>query len=308
MSQAIDRTKVALEPFHIDKYVAAVESSGAKVSPMTDDVGALIWLDYGQPEELAKLLDENPQIEWVQLPFAGVDAFSGILSRKVRFTSAKGSYAEPVAEHAMALALALGRIIPERARTQTWGRKHANSFYDSKILIVGGGGITAELLKFLSPYRAEITVVRKHPGSTLQGCHEVPFTALDEYLPQADLVFLACALTSETTQLFNRRRFQAMKDTAVIVNVARGGVIDTDALVAALNSAEIAGAAVDVTDPEPLPDGHPLWSADNVLITPHTADTIDQVIRLFSLRIAENVLAYQGKGQWVGLVDPNLGY
>ena len=308
MNQAIDRTKVALEPFHIDQYVAAVESSGAKVSPITDDVGALIWLDYGQPEVLAKVLDANPQIEWVQLPFAGVDAFSEILSRKVRFTSAKGSYAEPVAEHAMALALALGRIIPERARAQTWGRKFANSFYDSKILIVGGGGITEELLKFLSPYHAEITVVRKHPGTTLQGCHEVPFTALDEYLPQADLVFLACALTSETTQLFNRRRFQAMKDTAVIVNVARGGVIDTDALVAALNSAEIAGAAVDVTDPEPLPDGHPLWSADNVLITPHTADTKDQVIRLFSLRIAENVLAYQGKGQWVGQVDPNLGY
>lgn len=299
---------VAIEPKAFPEYVAAVIEAGGQVVPMSQDVKALIWLDYSQPKALADLLDENPQIEWVQLPFAGVDAFSEIIKRPIRFTSAKGSYREPVAEHALALSLALMRIIPERVRTQTWGRQFAESLYDSNVLIFGGGGITEELVKILAPFRSNVTVVRKRPNPVSGAAKTVSFDQLDLELPHADLVILAAALTAETHQLFDANKFALMKNSAYLVNIARGPMINTKDLIEALNSEVIAGAAVDVTDPEPLPDGHPLWSAKNVIITPHSADTRKQVVRLFSERIRENVGAYSSGFGWVGIVDPVFGY
>jgi phosphoglycerate dehydrogenase-like enzyme len=244
----------------------------------------------------------------VQLPFAGVDAFAEIINRPIRFTSAKGAYREPVAEHALALSLALMRIIPERVRATSWGRQFADSLYDSNVLIFGGGGITEELLKLLAPFRAKVTVVRNRAIPLSGATKTVGFDQLDEELPHADLVILASALTSQTQHAFNAARFALMKPSAYLVNVARGPVIHTQDLIAALNNEVIAGASVDVTDPEPLPEGHALWSAKNVIITPHSADTRKQVVRLFSVRIRENVIAF-GKGSgWVGEVDPKFGY
>lgn len=299
---------IAIEPKSFPEYESAVRDGGGEVVPMSKSVKALIWTDYSNPEALDKLLDENPQVDWVQLPFAGVDAFSKVIMRPMRFTSAKGSYREPVAEHALTLALALLRIIPERVRQKTWGRKFAGSLYDAKVLIFGGGGIAEELLKLLSPFRSKVTVVRKHPTTLAGASKTVGFERLDEELPSADVVILAAALTAETTHLFDRSKFELMKPEAVLVNIARGPMIDTNDLIWALNEEIIAGAAVDVTEPEPLPDGHVLWSAKNIIITPHTADTRVQVVRLFSDRIRENVRAYESGTGWVGVVDPALGY
>lgn len=300
--------QVAMEPKVIPEYLQAVADSGAEVVPIGPDVRALIWLDYSKPQALSDILDENPQIEWVQLPFAGVDAFSEIIKRPIRFTSAKGSYREPVAEHALALSLALMRIIPERVRTQTWGRQFADSLYDCNVLIFGGGGITEELIKLLTPFRARVTVIRKRPISLEGAVKMLGLEHLEAELPKSDLVILAAALTPETKHIIDQRKLALMKPTAYLVNIARGPIINTDHLVSALNSEVIAGAAVDVTEPEPLPDGHALWSAKNIIITPHSADTRKQVVRLFSDRIRENVIAYgAGKG-WVGEVDPILGY
>jgi len=304
----LDKTKVTIAPKSFPAYEQAVLDSGCILSPLDDSVGALIWTDYSDPQGLAKTLSENPQLEFVQLPFAGVDAFQEVLAAPVRFACAKGSYREPVAEHALTLALALGRVIPERVNTKTWGRKFAASLYDANILIVGAGGITEELIKQLAPFRADITVVRNKSEQLAGANRTVQLDQLDQYLPAADWVFLACSLTDATRGLFDLERFGKMKPTAYFVNVARGAVVVTDDLVSALNSELIAGAGVDVTDPEPLPDGHALWEAKNVIITPHTADTNAQVVRLFSVRIRENLAAYQGLGDWVGLVDPVLGY
>jgi len=300
--------QVAMEPKVFPEYLEAAAEAGAQVVPMNSTVKALIWLDYSQPQALAELLDQNPQIEWVQLPFAGVDAFADIIKRPMLFTSAKGSYREPVAEHALALSLALMRVIPERVVTKTWGRQFADSLYDSNVLIFGGGGITEELLKLLAPFRTKVTVIRKNP-SPMQGAWQtLGFERLDTELPNADLVILAAALTGETRYLFDAGKFALMKPTAYLVNIARGPMVNTSDLIGALNQEAIAGAAVDVTDPEPLPDGHPLWNAKNIIITPHTADTRKQVVRLFSDRIRENLRAYgQGK-PLVGVVDPELGY
>lgn len=124
----------------------------------------------------------------------------------------------------------------------------------------------------------------------------------------ADFVVLACALTEQTKGLFNRWAFRAMKNSAYLVNVARGAVVVTNDLMDSLAAGEIAGAALDVTDPEPLPTGHPLWDAPNLIITPHTADTDAQVVRMFAERIAVNVSSLVNKTSWVGLVDKQLGY
>ena len=305
---SIDKSLVTIAPKSFPAYEQAVSESGCSISEIGEKVGVLIWTDYSDPKGLEKLIKVNPQLEFVQLPFAGVDAFTNVLDLPVRFACAKGSYREPVAEHALTLALALGRVIPERVRATSWGRKHADSLYDSKIVIVGGGGITEELIKLLSPFRANITVVRNR-DLPLAGANKVVlFEDLDSVLTSADWVILACSLTVKTRGLFDLARFSLMKPTSYLVNIARGPVVMTDDLVQALNEGVLAGAAVDVTDPEPLPEGHALWSAKNIIITPHTADTNAQVIKAFSIRIKENLAAYQGKGDWVGLVDPELGY
>ncbi|MFM6971293.1 MAG: D-isomer specific 2-hydroxyacid dehydrogenase family protein [Rhodoluna sp.] len=300
--------QIAIEPKSFPEYEAAARESGGDVVPMSKSVTAVIWTDYAQPEALDKLLEQNPQVDWVQLPFAGVDAFSNVIKRPVRFTSAKGSYREPVAEHALTLALALLRVIPERVRETTWGRKFAGSLYDSNVLVFGGGGITEELLKLLAPFRSKVTVVRKRKIPLPGANKTVGFEELNKELPNADVVILAAALTDETKHLFNKSKFELMKPESVLVNIARGPMIDTADLIQALEVGTIAGAAVDVTEPEPLPDGHPLWTAKNIIITPHTADTRAQVVRLFSDRIRENVKAYATGSGWVGEVNPELGY
>jgi phosphoglycerate dehydrogenase-like enzyme len=255
------------------------------------------------------MLKQNPQIEWVQLPFAGVDAFAEILSSPVRFTSAKGSYKEPVAEHALALSLALGRKLPVRVKATSWGKREAVSFYDSNVLIVGAGGITEELIGMLKPFRASISVCRNQAEVPVSGSSEVfGLERLSQKISQADLVVIACALTDSTRGLFDLGLLSKMKPTAFLVNVARGPIIKTADLLTALDQGLIAGAAVDVTDPEPLPDGHPMFGRDDLIVTPHTADTKEIVMRHFALRVQQNVKAFLGQGPWIGQVDPERGY
>ena len=300
---------IALEPKKFPAYIEAIESVGGKVTALDAEVRAMVWTDYADVAGLEKTLDQNPQLEWVQLPFAGVDAFASVLKRPITFTSAKGSYAEPVAEHALALALALGRIIPERVRAKSWGRKFADSLFDEDVLIIGGGGIAVELVHMLAPFRSKISVIRKRPDEGfLDGVEVLGFESFLSELPKAKFVFLACALTAETRFLFGREAFAQMRNDAYLVNVARGEVIDQEALFEALTDSEIAGAGIDVTYPEPLPDSSPLWALENLIITPHTADTPAMVIRMFSERLHVNVAAWLAGNSLTGTVDPDLGY
>lgn len=300
---------VAIEPKSFPDYEKALELGGAKLSPMGPDVRGLIWTDYSSPAALGELIDRNPQLEWVQLPFAGVDAFAKQLEKKVLFTSAKGAYREPVAEHALMLALALGRKLPFRIKAASWGKREAFSFYDSKVLLVGAGGISEELTKLLAPFRAEITVVRNNADLPFSGAKKVAgLDKLDSLIPEADLVIVTCALTDQTRGLISYKRLSLFKPTAYLVNVARGPIVVSDDLIRALDDGLLAGAGLDVTDPEPLPDGHAFFGRDDLILTPHTADTKEIVTRLFATRIEQNVKAFLGNGAWVGEVSPSLGY
>ena len=217
-------------------------------------------------------------------------------------------YTEPVAEHTLALALACLRDLPDAPHAASWGRPAATTLFDQPVTIVGAGGIAASLIGLLQPFRADITVVRQRP-EPLQGADRtVGVDALKDALSTALVVVLALAVTPTTRRLIDADTLAAMRPDCVLVNIARGAVVDTDALVAALQNGTIARAALDVTDPEPLPDGHPLWALPNCLITPHTADTVEMTVPLLEARIRANVRHFGNGEPLEGIVDVELGY
>jgi len=256
------------------------------------------------------VLAARPRISWVQLPQAGIERAvdAGVIDHERRWTSAKGAYAEPVAEHALALLLAGLRQLTVRARARSWGEPGGVSLYGQPVTIVGGGGIATELLRLLEPFRTQVTVVRRHPEPLPGAARMIGADRLAEALPGARAVVLTLALTPETKGLIGRTELAAMERDAWLVNVARGGLVDTGALLDALLSGRIGGAALDVTDPEPLPPGHPLFNLPNCLITPHTADTEEMTRPLLADRIAENVRRLAAGQELIGQVDPDLGY
>lgn len=298
-----------------DAFVAAVRAGGGQVAKLGADTRGLVWLSYGGADALRATLDSHPAIEWVQLPYAGVDAFAGLLAEFADrplplWTSAKGAYSQPVAEHALTLVLALLRVLPERVRAVSWpaGAKTGTSLFGLTVLIVGAGGIAVELIRLLEPFGVRVTIVRRSAGDVPGAEATVTSDRLLEVLPGADVVVIAAASTAGTRRLIGEPELTAMKRTAVLVNIARGDLVDTEALAAALASGAIAGAGVDVTDPEPLPDGHPLWTEPNIIITPHSADTPQMTAPLLAERIRENVAAFVGDGRFVGVVDTAAGY
>jgi phosphoglycerate dehydrogenase-like enzyme len=208
----------------------------------------------------------------------------------------------------LALALAGLRVLPERIRAHSWGSPAGASLYGAPVTILGGGGIGVELLRLLAPYGCEVTIVRRQAVPLANAARTVSTDRLLDVLPGALVVFVALALTPATIGIIGPKELAAMDERAWLVNVARGRHVHTDALVEALRNGTIAGAGVDVTDPEPLPDGHPLWKARNCIITPHTADTWDMVLPRLAARITDNVARFGAGEPLVGLVDPDAGY
>jgi phosphoglycerate dehydrogenase-like enzyme len=288
----------------------AIRRGGGEVVTLDQDPVGLVWTDGRAMDALRAALATRPEISWVQLPAAGVEwAFTaGVVDRQRRWTSAKGAFAEPVAEHALALILAGLRQLKVRARARSWGEPAGESLFDQPVTVVGAGGIATVLLRLLEPFRTPVTVVRQHAEPLPGAQRTVRTDKLAEALADARAVVLALALTPQTRGLIGRAELAAMRPDAWLVNVARGGVVDTGALVEALQKGQIGGAALDVTDPEPLPAGHPLWDLPNCLITPHTADTEEMIEPLLAGRIADNVRRLAAGQELVGQIDPDLGY
>lgn len=301
---------IAVRPQGTREFITdAVRDGGGDVVDLAD-ARALVWTDEDAPQELSRLLSTHEHIEWVQLPWAGVEPYAeaGVFDTARTWTSGKGVYAEPVAEHALALALAGLRELPRFAQEVSWSAQAGISLIGGAITIFGGGGITRELIRLLRPFDPTITVVRKTP-EPMDGVDRVlAFDHRYEALKGADVIVLALALTPETAGVISRVEFELMEPHAWLVNVARGQHVVTEDLVIALREDVIGGAALDVTDPEPLPDGHPLWRLPNCLITPHTANTDDMAKPLLSARIAENVRRFATGDELIGVVDPELGY
>lgn len=285
-----------------------VAGGGVVVPP--EEAEGVVWADAGDAGGLSKLLDDQPGIRWVQLPWAGIEPYVEVVRAHddLVWACAKGVYAEPVGEHALALALACRRSLGAFVRAGRWTKGRGEYLLGSRVTIVGGGGITETLLRLLGPFGCEVTVVRSTPRPLAGADRVVASSELDEALTGADVVVLALALTAETTGLIDRRRLDLVAPGGVLVNVARGQHVVTDDVIPALDDGPLAGAGLDVTDPEPLPDGHPLWSRPDVIITPHTANTPEMAVPLLSARVTDNVRRHIAGEPLLGLVDPAAGY
>jgi phosphoglycerate dehydrogenase-like enzyme len=290
----------------------AVKTAGGEVVDASA-AEALVWgapgIEPDLAERLRDILGRYPSIRWVQLPWAGVEQYAsmGLFDHGHLWTSAKGLYARPVAEHALALTLACLRHLKAYSRADRWTGQAGRTLFDARVTIFGGGGIAQELIRLLDPFGCHITVVRRRP-EPVDGAAVLGWARRREALPGADAVILALALTDETVHCFGTPEFEVMKSLACLVNVARGRHIVTDALVDALTAGAIGTAGLDVTDPEPLPDGHPLWALPNCLITPHTANTEEMAVPALQARIEANVRRWAAGQSLEGLVDPDLGY
>ena len=207
-----------------------------------------------------------PNLKYLQMPNAGYDDAMAYVRPGMTMCNATGVHDDSTAELAVGLALASRRGFAEFAKDQasaTWNHRRFASFSDSKIGVIGFGSIGQTVAKNLAGFAVEVVSFSK---SGRDGSHKID--QLDQHLPTLDIVILILPLNAESKHMFDARRLALMKDGALIVNVARGPIIDTDALVAELNSGRL-NAALDVTDPEPLPSDHPLWKAKNLLLLPH---------------------------------------
>ncbi|HUH08214.1 MAG TPA: NAD(P)-dependent oxidoreductase [Egibacteraceae bacterium] len=317
------RPKIAVAPSGRRDWLGeAILAGGGDLTALGDAEG-LVWTDaaptndgdgapdsFDGPAHLRKVLAANPNIRWVQLPWAGVEPFAraGILDHEHLWTCGKGVYAKPVAELSLALALAGLRDLKRFAGARTWEEESGISLIGGRVTIFGGGGVAGELIRLLAPLDVAVTVVRRRPAPMEGTASVVGFDQRFEAIKSADVIFLALALTPDTEGLIGEVEFELMAPHAWLVNVARGEHVLTEDLVIALRENAIGGAALDVTDPEPLPDGHPLWSLPNCIITPHVGNTEEMARPLLSERVTENVRRYAAGEPLIGLVDASLGY
>ena len=221
---------------------------------------------YMTGNEYLEPVRQMTNLQFLQTPNAGYDNMIPYVRPGITLCNAKGVHNASTAELAVGMAIAMKRGFPDFIRAQdkgVWSHERMGSLNDSTIGIIGAGSIAQTMISYLTPYDVEIKLFSRSGSNG-----SLTMDKLDEHLPMLDIVILILPLNTESKHLFDARRLALLKDRAILINVARGGVIDTDALVAELNTGRIS-AALDVTDPEPLPTGHPLWSAPNVLITPH---------------------------------------
>ncbi|WP_432561430.1 D-isomer specific 2-hydroxyacid dehydrogenase family protein [Kineococcus sp. SYSU DK003] len=299
---------VHVGPQENPQLVEAVERGGGKVVALADAEALVVAGGHGDLPEL------HEGIRWVQLPSAGIESWvsSGVLDEQRTWTSATGAYSHAVAEGAVALLLAGVRGIGRAARLQTWDNATLDgvqgTLRGSTIAIVGAGGIGKAMIPAFLGLGARVLAVTRR-GLPVEGAYETwAADRVAEVFEVADHVVLAAPATSQTQALVGADELAALGSDGWLVNIARGSLVDTDALVAALADGTIAGAALDVTDPEPLPDGHPLWTEPRCIITPHS--TNPAVLRVAALadRVEENVRRFAAGEELLGLVDLSAGY
>jgi phosphoglycerate dehydrogenase-like enzyme len=223
--------------------------------------------------------------------YAGTDhlPLEALAERGVAVTNATGVHAPNAAEQAIGSMLGFSRRLHEAARADRWGPLSPDEFAGSTVTIVGLGAIGTGIATRLEPFDVTTIGVRRTPETGGPTDEVLGPDRLHEALARSDFVVLCCPLTGATRGLIDAEALVTLPPDAVIVNVARGEVIETEALVEGLRRGRIGGAVLDVTDPEPLPDDHPLWGLDDVLVTPHSAGSTPKYYDRLADLIADNV-------------------
>jgi phosphoglycerate dehydrogenase-like enzyme len=238
--------------------------------PPTSGEVEFIVLSSAKPEILRKI-GTLPSLKTVQILNAGVDRILPYLPARITLCNARGAHTPATAEWAVGAIVASLRNFPRFAAAQLaghWAWAQSDSVIGKRVLIVGYGSIGEAVERRLAGWEVTIDRVARSARDGVHGMQELP-----GLLPDADVVVILVPVTEQTKQLVNANFLKTMKDGALLVNAARGVIVDTDALLAELTSGRLR-AALDVTDPEPLPDGHPLWSAPGLLLTPHVGGAI----------------------------------
>jgi D-3-phosphoglycerate dehydrogenase len=253
-------------------------------------------------------------LKWIQSSAAGLDhcLVPEVIASRIVVSSASGVFAPQVAEHAIALILALLRSLPKFFRAQQqrdYTRRPTGDLRGKTVGIVGFGGNGRRLAEVLAPFDVTIVATDTFPEDRPAWVKSLwPATELPRLLQVSDIVVLCLPLNEATTQLLSQREFDQCRPGALLINVARGGVVQERALVAALQSGKLAGAGLDVAEVEPLPADNPLWGLPQVIITPHVgaqaADRIDRTTDLF----CANLRRYFTGQPLINLVDKQLGY
>ncbi len=264
----------------------------------------------------AEMFRRGERLRWVQTWGAGVDGqlFKAFVDSNVVLTSGRGTVGVHLAEHAMALLLGLTRGIALAVRKPVWDQRMAirnasRELVDLTMGIVGLGGTGRELAVRAHAFGMRVIAVDPEEVEVpdcVAACWKL--NRFFDLLKQSDVVAVCAPLTPETRGMFDEDAFHAMKSNALLINVTRGGIMDENALVAALDRGRIAGAGLDVVPVEPLPPGHPLWEMENVLITPHTAggspNRQDRIVNLF----CENLKRLDAGQPLLSVIDKKKGY
>lgn len=265
----------------------------------------------------AEMLIDSPNLKWLQLNSAGSDAYikEGILKKEVLLTNATGAYGLAISEHMIGVLLQLFKklhIYRNNQKLHLWKDEgEVKSIYNSKILIVGLGNIGEEFGKRVKAFGAYTIGVRRTNTEKPDFIDELYLMdKIDDILPTVDVVVLSMPSTKETYKMFSTEKLKLMKNGAVLLNVGRGNVLDTDALCDLVESGYLLGAGLDVVDPEPLPKDHRVWDIENIIITPHISggyhlpETLERIVQLS----AKNLRNFINGEKLTSIVDFSTGY
>jgi phosphoglycerate dehydrogenase-like enzyme len=293
------------------------------------------FLDAWDRETLRRLLPETDvaftpfidrdvfasatRLRWVQSPAVGVGSlmFPELLASEVVLTSARGIRARSIAEHVLGVTIALARRLPATLRAQTahrWAQDaletEARTLQGQRMGIIGLGAIGLEVAKIAAPFGFRVSAIRRRAGEPVPDDVDEVWTPdrLPDLLAQSDVVVLAAPHTPETKRLIGRAQIDRMKPGALLVNVARGKLVDDEALIDALRDGRLGGAALDVFSQEPLEPSSPYWDLPNVIVTPHTSGAMQDYWTPLVALFADNLRRFEKGEALRNVVDKVAGY
>jgi phosphoglycerate dehydrogenase-like enzyme len=308
----------------VDPRVEIVPFPGVVVRPgmtLTDDELAQaraaladVEIIFGPVALPLELFDAAPNLRWFQALTAGVDQLTegGLLNRGFTVTKVSGLASSAIAEYALASMLMLAKGLHTMIRNQAehrWAFRFNAELRGKTVGIVGYGSIGKATAKLAKAFGMRVVACRRRSGDPDPDCDQMrPYTELHGLLAESDFVVLSVPLTEETRGMIGAEELRAMKRTAYLVNVARGPVVDQQALVVALRDGTIAGAGLDVFEPEPLPEDSVFWDMPNVIVTPHISGAVEGYGHRASEFFAANLRRYLAGEPLENVVDPVLTY
>jgi phosphoglycerate dehydrogenase-like enzyme len=300
----------------LDALVRHVVVGDEPIDPAAADGVQVLWRYHLSPQRLTSAIDELPALRWVHSDYVGVEALplKKLVERGILLSNGAGISARPMAEWVVLSILGAAKELPRFVRQSDAGHWEVGSplaeLDGAVVLLLGLGAVNTLAAAMLEPFGVEIRACTRRPRTdTPRGVTKmVVGDRWRDELADADYVVAALPLTAETTTLLDAAAFGAMKRGAYLVNVARGGLVDDDALVAALDSGHLRGAVLDAFRQEPVPAGHPLWGRPDVLALPHVTWSSSHTLDDFKWRFAAQLRRWLGGDEPVDLVDLDAGY